>query len=521
MYKRMRSLSRLFFVLILASCFFTLGGCSKTEYPDSKGWEVSTPEAQGMDSEKLSQMFKFARESGSSIHSLLIIRKGKLVTEANFFPYQKDFKHILYSCTKSVTSSLVGIAVDEGKIKNEDEKVLGILKDIKPENLDAKKENMSVKHLLTMSAGFKWNEEGSYGSETDSTNQMQHSKDALKYVLDYPVTQEPGKVFYYNTGASHVLSGIVKAATGISTQAYAKEKLFKPLGIEDVYWQADSTGLSYGGFGLFLTPADMAKFGYLYLKKGTWDGKRIISEKWVDESTKKQIDTSGSIISKDGYGYQWWQNSFGGYSARGFGGQFIFVLPKLDMVVVLTGCNSGTDYLTPEHLVKEYIIPAVKSTKALEPNTKGNEELNKILHEISTAPMPKAVPELPETARRISGKVFEMEDSSAFSITFNDKNVCLLTLIQEGKEHVLPVGLDDVYRIASLNQFGPLPDNNKEALKGYWSDSKTFVMHSKNLVGDDELEYYYTFENDKAEVYASSKLYGSGIWKIKGKLKKP
>jgi CubicO group peptidase (beta-lactamase class C family) len=490
------------------------------DYWPKGAWRSSTPEEQGMNSEYLCKMMSYITENQKDIHSLLILRNGYLVTEAYFYPYPKDFKHILHSCAKSITSALIGIAINEGRIKNVNEKVLPYFPDTKVERIDDRKNALSIRDLLTMSTGLDWVEDGAYGSDGDTYTQMWKSDSQIKFILDRPMKGQPGKEFYYCSGASHLLSGILQKTTGESSFEYGKEKLFGPVGIQDLFWMPDRNGLSVGGSGLFMTPADMAKFGYLYLKKGKWDGRQVVPEQWIDDSTQLQIDTPRGLGGHYGYGYQWWMNSFGGYSARGYAGQYIFVIPRYEMVVVFTSGLSGYDFFLPEYLADVFILPAVQSSTALKPDANHTYKLSNILKTLSQAPQPKPIPKLPAMAGKISGKTFIMEDSSSLSLRFVNGKECWLSKTTGGIKYEIPVGLDDVFRITGLGKFGPLPNDNMGAFKGKWMDEKTFMITFRWLGDTDELKFYCSFEADKVKTNVYSKMNGYMVNEGKGVMQK-
>ncbi len=281
----------------------------------------------------------------------------------------------MYSATKSVTSALIGIAIEQGKIKGVDQKVLGFFPEYTTiANLDTHKQSLTLKHILTMSAGLPWNEgsvpivtpEGTL-NPANAVYQMAQSADWIKYVLDLLPDSEPGTTWVYNSGISHVLSGILKNATGLSAEAFAEKNLFKPLGITAWEWKADPNGLSNTGGakgGLFLRPIDMALFGYLYLNKGSFKGKQLIPAQWVIDSTSRHMEAFAAD-----YGYQWWVRSdmylestdpLSLFYAYGFGGQCIFVVPAMDMVVVTTGQNEQSKGQESIDLFLNSILPAVK-----------------------------------------------------------------------------------------------------------------------------------------------------------------
>lgn len=371
-------------LLILMAILVT--GCvasDKIDYFPDKTFRASTPEAQGMDSTYLNGMLE--RAAKRKFHSVLVVKNGYMVLEANFFPYKSTAMHAVYSCTKSVTSALVGIAIHEGYIAGVDSKVLTLFPGREVKNESSYKDNMTLAHLLTMTTGFEWSETGTYDAR-NSWIQAARSRDPMGFVLDKEVLHEPGGQFYYNTGATHLLSGVIQQAVGEQLAVYAEEKLFKPMGISEKYWSSDAQGVSMAGSGLSMTPNDMAKFGYLYLREGSWKGEQLVPREWVEESVRKHVDTPTGLAGRYGYGYQWWMNDFGGYSARGHNGQYIFVVPEHDLVVVVTGELGISGFLLPERLMREYIIPSIKSEKPLAQNKKAYATLQETLKLLGRLP---------------------------------------------------------------------------------------------------------------------------------------
>ena len=327
-----------------------------------------------LDMKKMSELTARVEQGDfGSIHSLIILHENKLVLEKYFRGWSREKLHPINSVTKSVTSALIGIAIAQGKIKGVDQKVLEFFPEYTSiDNLDSNKEALTLKHLLTMSAGLTWDEilvpyvtpEGK-PNPANAVYQMAQSKDWIQYVLDLPPDSKPGTAWAYNSGLSHMLSGILKNATGLSAEAFAEKNLFKPLGITVWEWTADPNGLSNTGWGLSLRPVDMALFGYLYLKKGAFNDQQLIPAQWVLDSTSPHMD---AFVAD--YGYQWWVRSdiyleneepaLSLFSAQGFGGQFIFVVPAMDMVVVTTGKNEQSRGQEVLDLFLNNILPAVK-----------------------------------------------------------------------------------------------------------------------------------------------------------------
>ncbi len=325
-----------------------------------------------MDSELLVATFDYIAEQDAEVHSVLIVRNGYLVTEAYFHPYHQSRKHPILSCTKSLLSALVGIAIEE-RYLDLDDKVLDFFPDRDIANDDPRKQAMTVEHLLLMRSGLDWPESSvSYGSADNILWHMMDSRDWVQFVLDRPMATEPGATFNYSTGDPQLLAAVLEEATGMSTRKFARTHLFEPLGVSSDHWdwQSAPEGVAFGGGGLNMTPRAMAKFGYLYLEGGAWNGQQIVPADWVEAS-----------VADPHYGYQWWRLSNGGYAALGYGGQRIVVMPGLEMVVVITGDFSGT---TSRYLVDAFIIPAARSPEPLPENPEGLALLESRISEIAS-----------------------------------------------------------------------------------------------------------------------------------------
>lgn len=265
-------------------------------------------------------------------HSLIIFQNGKNIFEKYYNSYNADKLNNLKSATKSIVSLLIGIAIDNGLIKNEDEKIFDLLPEMFDARTDPEKKKITLKHVLTMSAGFEWdNFGGKWRSGWD------RSRELTKYLIrQVPLANKPGSKWNYNSGLSHLLSALIKKYSGMNTLQFAKKYLFEPLNIKNIRWQKSNDGNEMGNSELMMTPRDLAKIGLLVLQKGKWNGKQIVSSEWIGKSTKKYFDGFPQI---GGYGYQWHTRKFGKYEsflAAGWGGQFLIVIPELQMVVVNT-----------------------------------------------------------------------------------------------------------------------------------------------------------------------------------------
>jgi CubicO group peptidase (beta-lactamase class C family) len=314
----------------------------------TQGWHSSTPEEQGMDSSRLASMMEWIHQARLNLHSLLIIRHGTIVSETYFGSYHQNDLHQLYSCTKSFIATLFGIALDRGDIQSISRSVMDFFPGRTFANMDSQKQAMTLEDLLTMRSGLDW-------LEGDSTlREMVMSPDWAKYVLDKPMVQAPGSLFNYCSGCSHVLSTVLQQATDMNLHEYAARNLFEPLGITHVQWESDPSGIPNGGWGMHLTPRDMAKLGYLYLHNGVWDGHQVVSTIWVQTATQKHTKTDGTLD----YGYLWWVlPSLNSYAALGLEGQTIFVDPKADLIVVTTAATDGHDQIF--QLIEEYVLPSI------------------------------------------------------------------------------------------------------------------------------------------------------------------
>ncbi|MEE4193571.1 MAG: serine hydrolase [Anaerolineae bacterium] len=315
-------------------------------YWPTEGWLVSAPEDQGMDGQKLAAIAEYIEENNIAIDSVLVVKDGYIVGEYYFNGYDQNELHVQYSVTKSITSALVGIALEEGSIENIDQTLVDFFPN--QDFLDESSKKITLEQILTMRTGLDWTE-GNSGYYA-----LMAANDPVAYMLSLPVVEEPGNAFGYCSGCSFLLSAIVQESVGMNTADFAKEELFSPLGIDDFQWETLSNGIPNGGWGLYLTPRDMAKFGYLYLNEGLWNGQQIIPAAWVSASVEPVRPVSDTV----GYGYQWWifpEDRI--YAAQGLYGQKIFVIPETNMVVVITADlgNESIEFT----LLNDYILAAI------------------------------------------------------------------------------------------------------------------------------------------------------------------
>jgi len=336
----------------------------------------ATPESQNISSARLNEAVKkITNGDYGDINSLLVIRNNYLVLEKYFSSqyYGQEYKHPILSATKSITSALIGIAIKQGKIKDVQKYLLEFFPEYKDlENLGSRKKEITLENILTMTAGFQWDElSASYGHPENDSFNMTKSPDWIQHVLDLPMIHSPGSSMTYNSGCSILLSGILQNSTEQSAEAFATDFLFKPLGIKEWSWSIVPNEISNTAWGLSMRRLDMARFGILFLNDGRWLDNQVISRNWQEISTKMHVNgKTDGILSKYAYGYQWWRFTDSDitvsnlavndiYFAWGYGGQFIFVIPHLGMVVVSTGGNYGADHRLFFDVLRDHIFPAV------------------------------------------------------------------------------------------------------------------------------------------------------------------
>lgn len=382
------------FLFILA---ISQAGCDKEEnYPEvyeykipdqlNDGWITESLSGAGINEKILyNLMNRIYATSGHNIHSILLIKDSRLVFEEYFegekfklgkytgeYGFDRDDLHTLCSATKSVTSALLGIAIDKEYIESVDEKVF----DFFPQcsdllSLSPGKANLTIRHLLTMSSGLQWDDEStSYYDPSNDMYRLFTSSDPIRFILSKELVKTPGTFFEYANCNTNLIGEIVHVATKQRLDLFCDSLLFSKLGIEIYEWQKIKPEIIFTSGDLMLRPRDMAKFGQLFLNKGIWDGERVISEEWCLQSTSKHIDPndySNNYNWSDGYGFQWWQRDYssGGkeynsYFASGWGGQLIIVIPQIETVIVFTGGNYYTgEKISFYTIVEEYIIPAL------------------------------------------------------------------------------------------------------------------------------------------------------------------
>ncbi len=376
---------------LVALCAATSWACGETATAQSApfpttGWATSTPSKEGLDVAPLREFHERIRNGDfGNIDRLVVIKNGYLVMSQR---YPRDYRdisrgyrgalgcgaescddtaavhqynyyhpdyhpfhlgqdvHTLQSVTKSIAATMIGAAIHDGLISGTDANLLTFFSDYDLSSVERRLHSATLADLLTMRSGIEWHEQDRPFDSTNTTLQLEESEDWVQFTLDQPMDADPGVKWVYNSGGSHLMSAIIRKATGLTIDRFAEQRVFGPLGITNYHWKKTPAGLPDTEGGLYLEAEQLAKIGYLYLHDGVWEGKRLLEEGWVEAATARQVE---AVNSRGwGYGYQWWRTDQEGvevWSGLGFGGQYLFVLPNQDLIGVLNSWNIFGDRL--------------------------------------------------------------------------------------------------------------------------------------------------------------------------------
>ncbi|GAC32341.1 beta-lactamase [Paraglaciecola polaris LMG 21857] len=401
-------MNRIFAVAICALTLLNVG-CAQSQKSSEKNtasyswpeeqWDTSSPEAEGIDPVMLNRFVEQLKsDKYGRVNHFILIRNGRIVVDekikrdytaiaanvspeetiglntrnpifgyedAYYHPYYKGSDlHSLQSVTKSVTSIALGIAIDAGHIQGVNAPVSPYFEAYEFDKSDSRRASMTIKDLLTMQSGIEWQTEGDYQDPLNSTVALENADNWIQLILNHPMEREPGKFFEYNDGVSVLLGKIVREATGQRLDKWAEEHLFDPIGIESYYWKITPDGEVDSMGGLYLSAHDLARVGLLMLRNGKWKDKRVVSQSWVRQSTERHVidRAPDDDESNAGYGYQWWLPNpvtadTVAFSAFGFGGQRLTVIPALDLVIVFNGWDLHVDYGAPERALRTEVLP--------------------------------------------------------------------------------------------------------------------------------------------------------------------
>lgn len=462
-------------------------------------WQTSTPEEQGMDSAALAKLV--ASGIPRSFDSLLVARHGRIVLDAYYAPFTADMPHAINSSTKAVVATLMAMAYKDGLLDRLDHPMMDFFTDRSVADVDERKKAVTVQHLLNMTSGLNW-DEGFEGGREQSLRDMGASPDWVKFILDRPMAHVPGETFYYNSGGSHLLSAIVGKLTGKNIADYANERLFGPLGIAPPFWRRDPQRLPIGGFGLAMRPRDMAKIGYLYLRNGEWEGKRLLPADFLDAIGHATINMNARSEPALRYANQFW--SIPGkqvYMAVGYHCQVIMVLPQQDIVAVMTARD-----FCPFGRLADAMTGAVKSDSALPANPAAADQLAKAIADVSTE-KPSMVGVTSAIAAAISGKTYKFSDNplgiKSVALFLTDENPRYIMETAGGdpaRRHLDgPIGLDGLYRKSAPGFLGV------RAAKGAWQNEQTFVVDFQYVGLGEASTWTFTFDGGKATLRSKAR----------------
>lgn len=456
-----------------------------------------SPESQGVLSQGILNFLKAVKESKLEWHSFMLVRHGNVVAEGWWKPFESEFKHTLYSLSKSFTSTAIGLLVQEGQLSVDDQ-VISFFKEDTPQSPSENLKAMKVKHLLTMNTG--------HDVDTMPEIREKPNESWVKTFLEVPVVYEPSTHFLYNTGATYILGAILNKITGETLEEYLAPRLFQPLGIESYDWEKSPQGLNTAGWGLRVKTEDIAKFGQMYLQKGQWNGKQILTENWVKEATSKQTTSqSGDNDWSQGYGYQFWRCKPGFYRGDGAFGQFCMVMPEQDAVLVMT--SESWDLQKTMNVAYETLLPAMQSI-FLPENAEGAKTLANELKNL-TLPVPKGTKNS-KLMSKYSNKFFVLE-KNPFDVSelgfglFEDAGVLRIKYGDSHKFEKIGFGWEQ-WKVNKNGNKNPFPVANRTSVASKiagtatWIKDNTLQINLKFVEGVHGDKLTCVFEDDKVTI---------------------
>ncbi len=466
-------------IVVLLICSQGMGAQSNDYF------KQSTPEEQGISSEAILTLIEKFENEIDAIHSLMILRHGKLISQAWWDPYGPQIPHVMHSLSKSFTSTAIGLAVDEGLLSLND-LVISFFPDETPAEPGWQWKEMRIRDLLTMNTGHT-KEPMALGEEN-----------WVKFFLESEVELMPGTHFRYNSMATYMLSAIIQKVTGEKLVDFLEPRLFQALQINKPHWDTCPMGINTGGWGLRVVTEDIAKLGQLYLQKGVWEGKQILSEAWVDMATTKQV-SNGSNPDNDwaqGYGFQFWMCRHNCYRGDGAMGQFCIVIPEHDAVVAIT---SGADDMAGiMQLVWDILLPAMKP-ESLPPE---EEKYSRLLQKTSSLKLKPVVgEETSPISKQVSRKAYILDENGAGvkSISFQlHKGEHQMIMEMDQGEETVRIATDG-YVKGELHDHMPytLTTLKKIAVSGAWIAPGEYRMRAYLYESPARITYSFTFDGAK------------------------
>jgi CubicO group peptidase (beta-lactamase class C family) len=422
------------------------------DYWPTHGWRKDSPENRGMDSKKLIEMLQILKSY--PIDSVTIVKDGYIVLDAYQHPYQADRLHKILSCTKSISASLIGIAIDNNFIKGVEQPLLSFFPEEKIRVDGQRKRGINLHHALTMTTGIDFRD--SYLYQWENLKKMHRTNNWVDFALNLPFIHEPGTHYDYSNITAFLLSAIIQETTGMKASEFAEKYLFSKLGIQEYIWPENRKGITLGYGSLRMNNLDLAKLGLLYLTNGKWEEKQVISREWIKVSTSTQVK---QVKGHYNYGYQWWVENDSLFSAQGKGGQDIIIDHKHNLVVVFT--SSLPDRLTdqPRNIYSTYIQPSIVSNIKIPENPVALNELNIQIRELAEPEYDEnKVNQIPVWFKKYTGKKFIYKHKIfktkkiKFETNFKKNEIFLTEYDVENKPTRYKLGLAGQYFV---NQLGP------------------------------------------------------------------
>jgi CubicO group peptidase (beta-lactamase class C family) len=477
-------------------------GVPEPDYWPTSDWQTASPESQAMDAGRLANLVVEAAKPEYAVHGILVVRNGYVVLEHYAPPYTRYDRHTVESNTKSVIGALIGIAIDRKQIGSENARLADFFPGAAIANLDGRKKRITLSHLLAMTAGLDC------ADGTQAAADMYAAQDWTGYLLDRPVITQPGKKWAYASGDAHLLSAVISAATGMDARTYANRVLFGPLSIREPRpedWTADPRGVTNGIAGLYITPRELAKLGFLYLHKGTWDGTRVVPESWVDASTRQHAfigkdPYAGGLDRRWGYLFSLFPEQ-GFYGYLGMCGQILLVMPRLNLVVVITAAVKPGTEGGLLRLATDFITPAAMGGGA-RPEPAGQRRLDSAL--AAAAGAPALPPSPPAMAARVSGVTWTFGGNPLgwTSLLLRFTPGARAATVEMPNIPPLAVGLDGDYRRTQL------PGQRPVALRGSWKDARTFAIDYVTIGETTSFHVELAFDGGRMEASVATLPFG-------------
>ncbi len=439
----------------------------------------STPEQLGMSSEAIARFLDAVEAQDVEMHTFMLLRHGQVAAEGAWAPHRLDAPHMLFSLSKSVAATGVGIAVDEGLLSVDDQ-VISFFPEYITETIAANMADLRIRHLLAMSTG--------HDVDTAIAQRLEPSGDWVRAFFDTPIVHPPGTFFLYNNGASYMLSAIVQRVTGETLIDYLRPRLLEPLGIDYARWETCPKGNSIGASGLHMTTDAIARFGQLFLQRGMWNGRRILSEAWVEAASSCQTANNPKGEPRtdwnSGYGYQMWQcRQDGAYRGDGACGQFCIVIPGQDAVIAITAGTGKMGVLID--LIWTHLYPGYgpQGQTVGQEADRASASLRERIVRLAHAPQEQSLGASPALAGRVSGKRYALAPNrkGADAVRFEfDEDGCTFRIRDARGEHAIRCGSGKWLlgeTLATEDEWvKPVEAPWKVAVSGGWQDERTYVI---------------------------------------------